>query len=219
MSYEEMQDRFIRDVENFELTVEHDEGVFRHLKCRNKNGSSNQFFTVTTYPNHLAINGDMGSNSFSRVFDMFEFFNNKISDGINVGYWHEKCLNENRVHSQDRVEAFIENRKKQIEQDVLNLEYEESFTKYKEQSGDHTTIEDFAGYVVEEIEAHFECKDLDEYRFITALEDYDSDLIEGLSFSDDLEDLSSEKIKPRFIWQCWAIVWAIEQYRIYEAKK
>jgi hypothetical protein len=80
--------RFVNDVEEHELTVVKDDGVYRHLSVRNPKGSG-FWYTILTWPGSLVIRGDMGTFAFSRLHDMFEFFRSKPGY-TNVGYWAEK---------------------------------------------------------------------------------------------------------------------------------
>lgn len=65
----EVKDRFLRDIQEHELTVIRDDGVYRHLRFQ-KPGTSVMYFDLITWPGHLCFTGDMGSYLFSRVRDM-----------------------------------------------------------------------------------------------------------------------------------------------------
>jgi len=71
-----------------ELSILHDEGVYRHLQMKQPN-TNNMWYDIVTYPNNLVISGDMGCCVFSRINDMFQFFRtDELS--INYSYWSEK---------------------------------------------------------------------------------------------------------------------------------
>lgn len=77
--------RFNKDTEDHMLTVLHDEGLYRHLRFKNpENGF--YWFDLITWPGCLTITGDMGTYTFRRLTDMFEFFRGYI----NTDYWAEK---------------------------------------------------------------------------------------------------------------------------------
>lgn len=78
----------------YELTVELDQGVHRHLKFR-IDGRCTYGFDVITWPGHLAISGDMGCYVFARLHDMFEFF--RDAPRINDGYWAEKLQAADKI--------------------------------------------------------------------------------------------------------------------------
>ena len=95
---EEMAERFAKDIGEWvsddgtkrirahEMTVLHDDGLYRHLRftamhlCndaewRTTNGF--YWFDLATWPGTLTINGDCGTYTFSRTTDMFEFFRSR----------------------------------------------------------------------------------------------------------------------------------------------
>ncbi|MGP4995500.1 hypothetical protein [Glutamicibacter ardleyensis] len=76
---------FSKNFGNHEMTVMHDEGLYRHLRFKNpKNGF--YWFDLITWPGNLTITGDMGTYAFARLEDMFDFF----TGYINTDYWAEK---------------------------------------------------------------------------------------------------------------------------------
>lgn len=92
-------ERFQRDVEHHTMTVARDDALYRHLVFRgdrNKSKTASSWvywFEVVTWPGMLTINGDMGTWTFHRVDDMFEFFRSnpdRPTHRINPGYWGEK---------------------------------------------------------------------------------------------------------------------------------
>ncbi|MGQ3384474.1 hypothetical protein [Glutamicibacter sp. TV12E] len=95
--------KFNGDTENHQMSILHDEGLYRHLRFKNpENGF--YWFDLITWPGYLTITGDMGTYTFLRVQDMFEFF----TGHINNSYWAEKLQNGNtggrrevRAHNED----------------------------------------------------------------------------------------------------------------------
>ena len=86
--FNEIKEKFIKDVKGHQLKIIKDDGVYRHLLFKRQNGS--MYWTeIIASPNLLTINGDMGTWVFSRVDDMFEFFRNPELE-INYHYWTEK---------------------------------------------------------------------------------------------------------------------------------
>lgn len=86
--------RFIRDVSSHQLSVIRDNGLYRHLRFSRPNTRAYSF-DIVTWPGYLAVTGDMGTWTFSRITDMFEFFTDthfgrRDSFHINPGYWSEK---------------------------------------------------------------------------------------------------------------------------------
>lgn len=92
-----------RDFANHELTIFHEDGVYRHLRFA-RPGTSMYSFSLVTWPGYLAIDGDLEGYVFSRTLDMIEFF---AGDGdINPHYWAQKITNcgtrhATRVYSED----------------------------------------------------------------------------------------------------------------------
>lgn len=80
---------FDAETTGHEMTILHDEGLYRHLKCAAP-GTNIWRFDLATWPGHLAVSGDLGSYTFSRLPDMFEFFEG--DRGINLHYWAEKVI-------------------------------------------------------------------------------------------------------------------------------
>ncbi|MGP9725420.1 hypothetical protein ACT3SZ_15525 [Corynebacterium sp. AOP40-9SA-29] len=88
---------FAAATKNHELTILHDDGLYRHCRMAQP-GTGIWSWNIITWPGHLAITGDIGDGwTFSRLADMFDFFGpctygyyDDQSPFINVGYWAEK---------------------------------------------------------------------------------------------------------------------------------
>jgi hypothetical protein len=122
----QIAERFYRETEHHELTVLHDDGLYRHLRMMPpKTRSSSYWYDIITWPHNLVFRGDGESFAWSRVEDMFEFFRSGIyKDGslhISASYWAEK-LTSNREcaksYDQDGFTKYI---------GQMILEYEESY--------------------------------------------------------------------------------------------
>jgi len=103
--YPEIAERFYREVAHHELTVLHDDGLYRHLRMKpNRTRSSSYWYEIITWPGNLVFRGDGETYAFSRAQDMFEFFRSGLyKDGsihINASYWAEK-LTSHREASQN----------------------------------------------------------------------------------------------------------------------
>jgi hypothetical protein len=103
--------RFARETTNHEMTVLHDDGLYRHLRFRaswwqpplaRKQTSSMYWFDLITAPGMLLFQGDGESFQFRRIEDMFEFFRGPAGR-INPGYWAEKIVDgRDRLRKYDR---------------------------------------------------------------------------------------------------------------------
>ncbi|MBP2208193.1 hypothetical protein JOJ86_005919 [Rhodococcus percolatus] len=138
---------FAAYVENHEMTVVKDDGLYRHLRFKSP-GSSIFWFDIVTWPSNLVITGDVEPYHFAREEDMFEFFAESASEfGINPGYWGQKIRGNNPhvTYSEDEfkkqvVEYFMENRHdvtdalglwKTIREDVLACAYDENEARHQ----------------------------------------------------------------------------------------
>lgn len=89
MSSDDVRTRFESDTAEHEMTVLRDDGLYRHIRFQ-RPGSSAYYYDLVTWPGRLAITGDAGDFMFSRLTDMFTFFEGQ--EGINPGYWAEKLI-------------------------------------------------------------------------------------------------------------------------------
>ncbi|GAB6925863.1 hypothetical protein AAC389_15790 [Rhodococcus qingshengii] len=197
-----------------ELTVLHDDGVYRHLKFAAP-GTNIWRFDLVTWPGHLAVSGDLSSYTFSRTYDMLQFF--EIGRGINPHYWSGKVIaGQDRVREyspevarQFVIEQFWEDRMQRdepnaplwraIREDILpNLHNEDEARialhnfEYREPQPPRTHSVDFKP---EQIRRH------------SATYDFSN------SWEWDIRDYH-----PQFLLICHAIVWGIAKYRAAKAE-
>lgn len=184
--------RFPRDVAQHELTVLHDDGLYRHLRFA-KPGTGCMAFAIVTWPGRLCFCGDMGTYVFERVTDMLEFFRH---DAPNLGYWAEKCVSQDRsgVREYER-ECFIERARELVTEAASETE------------------EATRAVVLELFEDHVIARADEEREARTALAEFDE---HGVSFSDTWE-YSFEEFTFRYAWCCHALVWAVKQYDAWKA--
>lgn len=97
--------RFISETRGHEMTVLHDDGMYRHLRFNNPK-SGLYWYEITTTPGQLVFSGDGESFVFRVAPDMFEMIRRSAeSGGINAQYWAEKCMTGNaRSYSRQRFE-------------------------------------------------------------------------------------------------------------------
>ncbi|MEU2674784.1 hypothetical protein ABZ622_39340 [Streptomyces sp. NPDC007164] len=183
--------RFAKDTANHQMTVLHDDGLYRHLRfAAPKPNSWIHWFEIVTWPGHLAITGDMESFSVkadadtfmhTRLPDMFQFFRGK---GINPVYWSQKVSGGAGVKEFSRDEFISE---------VLGC------IKDSETPGlrDEVTEEIFGN-------ASISCSRTAH----AALYEFEH---KGFRF-DDPAELDFERFTPHYLWCCHAIVWGIAQY-------
>jgi hypothetical protein len=89
----EISQRFVKEVAEHELTIAHDDGLYRHLKFRHtgKCYSGYYWFDLVTVPGALFFQGEGDGFAFRCTEDMFELFRDSAYVGRpNVGYWAQK---------------------------------------------------------------------------------------------------------------------------------
>ena len=80
--------RFLLDTALHRMEIIRDDGLYRHLRMKQP-GTSCYYFDIITWPGYLTVTGDMGTWTFSRIADMFDFFG-AWKGVINTHYWSEK---------------------------------------------------------------------------------------------------------------------------------
>src|SRR5688500_14967297 len=90
--HQHIAERFKKDTADHEMTVLHDDGLYRHLRFQSP-ARGTYWFDLITWPGSLTIRGDLGNAyTFSRELDMFPFFRSRTG-GINPHYWAQKLDN------------------------------------------------------------------------------------------------------------------------------
>lgn len=93
------RDWFLRDFAANELTILHEDGLYRHLRFQ-RPGSSLCWFDLVTWPGALTITGDVETFTFKRDPDMIAFFRGQR---VNPSYWAEKIAD-----GRERAKSFSE---------------------------------------------------------------------------------------------------------------
>ncbi len=101
--YPEIAARFARDTAAHEMTVKHEQGLYRHLKFMNPEHGSFGAFELITWPYNLVVKtGWTFHFDIDATPDMFDLFRRTALAGrINPGYWAEKVR-----AGRDEVEGF-----------------------------------------------------------------------------------------------------------------
>jgi hypothetical protein len=147
------------------------------------------WFEVVTWPGSLAIHGDMGTWTFSRVDDMFTFFRSKELK-INAQYWCEKVGAESRFGGPSE----------KFNSDTFKANVISSLDNYDLDKTENTAV-------IEALERDVFCEE-DEASVRRALANFSHD---GFTFSDSWE-INGNAYTYHFLWCLHAIVWAIQQY-------
>lgn len=105
-------ERFTRETAQHEMTILHDDGLYRHVKFMDPKNSG-YWYELITAPNSLTFRGDGDSFVFHRERDMFGFFRSnpdRSTHRISPGYWAEK-LTSNRdcvkVYSREKFDRHV----------------------------------------------------------------------------------------------------------------
>lgn len=218
----ETAERFVRDVASHQMTVLHDDGLYRHLRFKDPNHGF-YWFDLVTWPGKLAFTGDFDGFVFSRLTDMFEFFrSNGNEHGINPGYWAEKIVDgrtRTSAYSEEKLRGDLEPYLKEHAEGYPDLlaKYRAARTRY-----DATPALD--RYPCGSLRKPREPKSPEAIREL--IQEYED---EGrLAYPDGARELLS-KLETAgvvsdawewnlddwdwaYLWCCHAIVWGIKQY-------
>lgn len=187
--------RFAADTTGHQMTVLLDQGTYRHLRFA-RPGTSESWFEIVTSPRLLTINGDMGTFTFTRLEDMFQFF--RRPDGsINDYYWHEKLLASDKPAKTYSASLFT----KRILEDATG------------QLDDAEVEGEQRAAALAELKESVLDLSADEQEATAALNSFSHDL---LDFTDAWEHDFTE-YSLHFIWNLHAIVDGIRRYDIHQA--
>jgi hypothetical protein len=232
--YAESADRFARDTAGHQMTVLHDDGLYRHLIFREPTHGFYWFELITT-PQQLVFSGDGNSYVFRRAADMFQFFRSGIyRDGslhINPGYWSEKLTSGREAatsYSEKLFEEEVAETLSAVEDDYpgitaawaehvaseFNCEYEEEALR---------ALSEFRfgeAYLAKCTECAWEFEG-DSYS-VAAVKarahrreagDKHTAPVRDLTFTfSDMGEMRLQDYDWWFLWACHAIVWGIARY-------
>lgn len=192
---------FQRDTQNHKLHIIHEGGpdsLVRYLRA-DRDGSSFYHFNIVTWPGYLSITGDVGSFTFARTRDMFDFFG---EGRINPSYWAEKL--QSPGNSQNVAECFdFDGFHEAVRSDLRGW-----------WPGANTPERKAAVAMARELlHQHPDSMSaaLHEIGEAASLEWHD-----GLSGSHPWEDFWDHRLvtyRYDFLWCCHAITWAVKRYR------
>lgn len=192
-------ERFLKDIQDHEMNIIRDEGLYRHIRYK-RPGSMSYYYDLITWKGHLCITGDMGTYVFSRIEDMFEFFvdeedlgNNKLT--INPYYWQQKVLSESRFG--DGVEEFSS--------ELFEENIKRHFELYFEDEGDEDIKKETWEAIKNEILYYTDDHSYFLYDRVFNFE------YKGFQF-DDFWETNNKVYTFHYIWICYAIVWGIKKY-------
>lgn len=191
--YPEIAARFARETAGHEMTVLHDDGLYRHLRFAPE-GSSLYWWDLITWPYNLIVNGSHGSFHFCRfgpdTEDMLVLFRDSRAGGsINPQYWEEKLrAGAAKGWSESKFRAWV------IEEAA---DLESRYPGTVEAVGEQILNSDECSTEYAET-ARWACGQF-RHGDVT------------LPFPDEW-DLSFEEFDWRYLWQCHAVVAGIARY-------
>lgn len=200
--YAESAERFGRDTARHQMTVLHDDGLYRHLRFKPP-GRSFYWFDLVTWPGHLAFVGDGQGFVFARTEDMFPFFRNSAGYGINPVYWSEKL-----TAGRDMAESYSVERFNERVAEAL-ADAEETYPGVTAAWAQHVEDLHNTDYEITAREA------LEDFRFVL---DNAPKGQRPFEFRDTWE-WSLKDWDRWFLWACHAIVWGVAQYDAAKAEQ
>jgi hypothetical protein len=197
---------FLKNVASMEMIVAMDNGLYRHLKFRNKAGHQFNWFDIITWPGVLTFNGDHGTWAFARIEDMFEFFRTKPRESdelyINDGYWAEKLLACDRVTGAAR----------KFDADTFRDEVIDSLDGYGDFDDESAATKKRKKALIEALDDEvFSCDNEHDIRNALCNFKFTDENGEEFEFSDTWE-IDGQRYCYHYIYCLYAIAWAIRQY-------
>lgn len=200
--------KFLEDVAQHHMKVLLDNGIYRHLRFASTGEHSwNQWFEIVTWPGRLAYSGDMGTFVFARLEDMFAFFRGRPSDHkglyINLGYWAEKLEAVDRCGGRPSgaMQFSEELFRKRVKDEVKSIINSYSLTRM-EAKAVHDAVYDEV----------LSAADGGEHEAYRALHDFSVTIADHKIEFHDTWEWNIQEYTGRFIWCCYALAWAIQQY-------
>lgn len=194
-----IKEKFDKDIENHTMEILRDDGLDIHLRFSN-GGSCFYKFEIITWDGGLCFTGDVGTFVFRVAPDMFRFFR---GDTVNIGYWHEKLVAVDSVSGSVAFsnDAFVEVLEEYIESWV---DEQECGLGIFENSAEIELVRQSLMEMAEAVEFEHEA-----YQHGGEWE------YEGACNTFELTDLwehTYQRFTGRYVWCCYALVWAIKQY-------
>jgi hypothetical protein len=197
----EVAERFPRETANHQMTVLHDDGLYRHVRFRSPDNGF-YWFDLVTWPGHLAFTGDMTGYTFARERDMFGFF--RMGRGINPQYWAEKLVTD-----RDSVKRWSEDACREHIADAV-----------RDLGGEHPGLwRDVKDQILDDIGAELSFADTAlpllrdyTYTYTTRLDPVGPKQPVTVAPFENAWEWNLTDYDWSFLWACHAIAWGIAQY-------
>lgn len=192
---------FQRDTAKHQLTVLHNDGLYRHLRLAAP-GTGSHWYEIVTWPGTLTIRGDMGAYTFSRTSDMLDFFRRSTHDGApNLQYWAEKA---DAVDVHSGIHAYSEDALRQCiteDLDAWASEESEEFMAGLRAAVEEELTGDDASWVL-----------VDEQQALEAVADFEYANGKDVPITFDTSEWDVRDFTHHYVWCCWAILFAVAAY-------
>ncbi|MEU7032674.1 hypothetical protein ABZ958_03185 [Streptomyces sp. NPDC046237] len=201
--YAEAAAYFKRATKGHQVSVAHEDGLYRHLRFQTPGNGSSYGYDLITWPYNLVIRGGWTFTfSIDATEDMLDLFRRTSFPGqINPGYWQEKV-----TAGRDQIESFSEELlKKEIEDTVQQWEQGSPVTGLRKAVQEHffgEWPEYNLGYREEANRA------LHDFSFTPR----DAKPGDYPYTFDDWSEWRLTEFSPGFLWSCHAIRHGIELY-------
>ncbi|MFB5948420.1 hypothetical protein [Klebsiella pasteurii] len=202
--------RFLLDTAEHRLEIFLDNGVYRHLRMQQP-GTSCYYYDIITWPGYLTVTGDMGTWTFSRVRDMFNFFDGWTGE-INTHYWSEKleagtgCSARELIAKEYDHDAFCSSLKEWLS-DYLTDDEEEPGVDWDDESDEPDSDKARIRETVRELYRADFSNDWEAYSAIN-----DADWPECIDTWELCANLTYKTYTTYFRWILFAITRAISKY-------
>lgn len=192
------KETFLKTVQNHTMTIINDDGVNRHLRFK-EDGTNNRWFDIVTWKGHLCITGDMGCAVYTRLNDMFEFFDTGEDIGINVNYWTEK-----------EVATSVFGKNYEFDSSVLPELLKEWRERWIEEN-DPTEEQ------IEDVEYELKDTDFGSMCEVSEFLHNPPEVLEHIIDQDWWEN-KFETVTGHHIWRLFAITYAVREYKKYKGE-
>lgn len=209
----ETSNRFLLDTAEHRLTIIREDGVYRHLRMSKPN-SSTYYYDIITWPGYLCVTGDMGTWTFSRCLDMFDFFPAWTGE-INTHYWMEKleagagCSARELLAKEYNHEEFCRSLKESLG-DYLEDDPEADSEEDEDWDDDNDEPDSDKAKVREIYRELIRGEFSNDWEAYQAV--YEADWPERWSAWDVCDSLTFKTYTTHGRWILYAITWAISKY-------
>ena len=219
-SIKDARERFLRCVPKHQLIIKRDNGVYRHLRFKEP-GRFAYYFDLITWPGCLCIEGDCGSYTFKRLYDMFEFFRREPGDfmrddglSINPDYWAQKLEAQScNGRSPGNVRRWSPERfEEAVKGDVIDHMRHNMRGVDRYELRGSGALSKARRALIEAVREEVLEHSGDEHTAMQAAHEFDFDEGDERFCFQDFYEHDCTEWDYQYLWNCFAIVWGIQRY-------